>query len=457
MNPRIDKWLDEHEDELIGSLRESIRIPSVKAEPGMGAPFGDGVKLALTHVLETAERMGFTTCDMDGYIGLVDYGAGAETLGVMAHLDVVPEGDGWDYNPFGGELVEGRILGRGAMDNKGPVFASLYALRAIKECGIPLKRKIRLMLGCDEESGWGCMDYYKKNAPLPELAFSPDAEYPVVNSEMGIFHGNYSRAFASKIRVDAGTRPNVVPGSATAYVPLDALEVCKIAEKYAQRSGYPTHAQQQGNGTLITVTGLNAHASMPHLGKNALSALLDMLTMLPLTGEDAVIISKLNAMFKYEYHGESMGLDHEDVSGRLTLNIGVMHWDEKGIHEFAIDIRHPISLSCDEVRQTLSDRLSEVGLTLCEEHVQNGHYVAPESELVSKLLDVYAARTGTRPEPLRIGGGTYARAMDNAVAFGCERKGINNAIHMPNEFLTVEQLMDDAKMIADAMIALAAE
>ena len=454
MHPIIDKWIDERADEIVEALRESIRIPSVEGEPAPNAPFGVEVRRALDHSLALAQRLGLKTRDMDGYIGLADYGEGDETLGVMVHIDVVPEGDGWNWPAFGGDLVDGRILGRGAMDDKGPAIASLYALAAVKAANIPLKRRVRIMLGCNEESGWGCMDHYKAHEKLPELAFSPDAEYPVVNSEKGIFHGHYKYAFDSRIELDAGTRPNVVPGAATAWVPLPLNRILPILEAYMEKSEYPALAEVDGDGSRISVTGLNAHASTPDNGKNALQALIALLALIPLEGEDARVIALLHDMFKSECHGESLGLDRADESGRLTLNVGVLHWDEHGISDFAVDIRHPISLSTDEVNSALSAPLENAGFEITGTHVQPPHFVDAGSELVVKLLDVYEARFHTRPEPLRIGGGTYARALDNAVAFGCEREGIDNGVHMPNEFISVDKFIEDVKIIADAITAL---
>lgn len=456
MNRLIDKWIDSNKDAMVNSLCESIRIPSVEGTPAPGAPFGVEVKRSLEHALGLANSLGLDkTRDMEGYIGTVDLGEGEETLGVMAHLDVVPEGEGWDWPAFGGEIADGRILGRGAMDDKGAAIGAIYALAAIKAAGIPLKRRIRIMLGCNEESGWGCMEYYKAHEPMPELAFSPDADYPVVNSEKGIFHGHYKKAFKSSIRIKAGTRPNVVPGAAQAYVPLSLNRILPIIEASMEDSVYPVSAEADGDGTRISVTGLNAHGSTPELGKNALLALIALLTLLPLEGEDADTLAALHTLFKNEYNGESLGLDREDESGRLTLNVGVMDWDEKGIHDLAIDIRHPISFTGDEVDKILTSHLNEAGLELVGTHIQPPHFVPADSELVTKLMDVYEARFGDRPEPLRIGGGTYARAIENAVAFGCERTGINNCVHMPNEFVDIDMFVEDAKIIADAMIALA--
>ncbi|MEN6471378.1 MAG: Sapep family Mn(2+)-dependent dipeptidase [Clostridiaceae bacterium] len=458
MNPAVDRWIDEHRGEIVASLQKCVQVKSVESEPEPGAPFGREVKRCLAETLALADSFGFTARDMDGYIGYADFGAGAETLGVMCHLDVVPEGTGWSHPPYGAEIVDGKMFGRGTLDDKGPAIAVLYALAAVKACGIPLKRKIRVLLGCDEESGWGCMAHYKTHEKMPELAFSPDAEYPLVNSEKGIFRGSYKKEFTSGLKVDAGTRPNVVPGYATAVVPLNISRVLPVIDAYTCGSVFSCEVAERGEDACeIAVTGLSAHASMPEQGKNALLALLDVLSKLPLEGEDAATICALRELFKLETDGRSIGLEAADDSGSLTLNVAILRWDEKGISEMTLDIRAPISLAGEHILEKLDIGFARAGMARDSYAYTPGHYVDPESELVKKLLQVYADRAGEYLPPLKIGGGTYARAIKNAVAFGCERPGVESPVHMPNEFISIEDLMFNTKMMADAILALAAE
>lgn len=456
MNKNVDKRLEAYEGEMIEALRESVMIPSVKAEPAEGAPFGREVKRALDHALDLGKKLGFETRDMDGYIGLIEYGEGEETLGIMCHLDVVPEGDieAWKYPPYGAEIHDGEMFGRGTLDDKGPVFSTLYALKAIKDEGLKMKRRVRVMLGCDEESGWGCMDYYKAHEKMPDLAFSPDAEYPLVNSEKTILQAEFSKAFKSNIRINAGTRANVVCGKAVAFIPKAFDEVEPIASAFGYAGEFDVECKAVDSGTEITVLGLDAHASLPESGKNALLALLSLLRRLEVGGEDAEMLEMLNDKLKQDIHGETLGVDFTDASGRTTFNAGVLVWGENGIEKFVIDMRVPTSIDINKVVETLK---TELPLELGGTHIQNGHYVAPESELVSKLLAVYAERTGKYEKPLAIGGGTYARAVENAVAFGCERPGVPALIHMPNESIRLEDIMFNAKMMASAIIALAVE
>ena len=456
MNKTVDLFIKNHRNELVESVRESIRFPSVEAAPaGEDAPFGAAVRDALEHALNLGKSFGFKTENLDGYAGCIDYGCGDEMLGVVCHVDVVPEGEGWTHAPYGAEIADGKIFGRGAMDDKGPAICAIYALAAIKEAGIPLRRRIRIILGTNEETGWGCMNHYREVAEIPTLSFSPDADYPVVNSEKGIYHATIKCSAKTNIRLNGGTRANVVCGKCRVFVPVALSDVEKHVESI-RSMGFGVELSAVENGTEITIIGLDAHGSMPEMGKNAMQAAFSLINELPLEGEDRRTVSILHDKFKFDMHGESLDLDRQDASGRLSMNPGVIEWNEDGF-ELSIDFRYPISLDVNEVRTKLMNALSAFNPVCVHEKQQDGHFIPADSELVSKLLDVYAERTGTRKEPLAIGGGTYARAFPNAVAFGCEQEGISGPVHMPDEFIGIDELMFNCYMNADAMIALAAK
>ncbi len=451
MNKQVDQWIDAHKDTLVCALQDIIRFPSVSSAAEENAPFGKPAREALDYALSLCASFGFDVCDLDGYMGYADCGAGEETLGVLTHLDVVPAGDGWTFPPFNAMIHDGRIYGRGALDDKGPAIAAIFALAAIHSCGIPFTRKVRLMMGCDEECGMGCMKHYIENRPLPDLAFSPDAEYPLVNSEKGIFHCAYTKKFPSKIRLNAGTVVNAVPDKATAFVPIPMEEVAPVADAFSSKEGFPCTLDTTQGGTCITVIGVGAHASMPEDGQNALLGMLSLLSLLPLDEADAAAVASLHKAFGFDRHGETMGLDCTDESGRLTCNPGLMQWDSKG-YTVCIDIRYPITMDNDLLLRKLDAALpGERNDTA----FKAGHFVPEDSELVQKLLNVYEKRSGQYLPPKRIGGGTYARCIGNAVAFGPEIPGGDNRIHMADEFMRVEDLLYHTKMIADAILSLA--
>lgn len=450
-----DRFIDEHAQALIKALQESLGFKSVSGEGLPDAPFGKGCRDALDHALGLCREFGFDTLDLDGYIGCADCGEGSETLGILAHLDVVPAGDDWTHDPFGGEIVDGRIVGRGALDDKGPAMAMIFALAAVKAEGRPFKRKVRLLFGCDEECGMRCLQYYRKsNQPMPDLAFSPDAEYPLVNCEKSIYHAKFRKAFDSCLCLTAGTVVNAVPGKAVALLPLPMETVASLSADYEAKFGFPCACRATEAGTELSVHGVAAHASMPENGKNALQAMLRLLRELPLSAADAAVAAQLCGSFGMEYYGESLRLDKLDDAGRLTLNLGLMHWDAQGF-TLDIDIRAPISMRQEEIREKLSAPMLRMGAELVEESFSQGYLVPESSELVGTLLSVYQARTGDMRPPKHIGGGTYARCLPKAVAFGPERENRENLIHMANEAIYIEDLIDDAKMLAAAIAKLA--
>lgn len=448
----LSRLLTHIEDTLpaqLAALKSLIRIPSVKAAADGKLPFGAPMQKALDEALALARELGFQTKDLDGYVGIIDSGEGEETLGILAHLDVVPAGMGWTVPPFSGEEREGRIYGRGTMDDKGPALSALYALAAIRAAQVPLRRRVRIILGCDEESGWACMARYKQSEPLPTLSFSPDAEYPLVYSEKAILHATFKLPLqGSSVRVISGERANVVPGTAEATIPVAVDGQLKI-------NGFSMELSAKENSTFISMQGLGAHASTPENGKNALQGLLHILHALPLPKRDAAVVAALSNTFHMDVHGETLGLDIADESGRFTLNLGVLRWDSDGA-ALTIDARCPHSLPPETVLERISTALAPVGFAITEYSISPGHLVPRESELVQKLLGVYRAQTGdTDAEPLAIGGGTYARAMGNSVGFGCEWPGQAMLAHMPDEYISLSDIHRNTLMIADAIVALA--
>ena len=433
MSIYTDNWIEEHKEEMIAALQKALRFRTLEAAAEEGAPFGRPVKECLEAVLGTAGDLGLETADLDGYCGIIDAGKGEEMLGILAHLDVVPEGTGWDHDPYGAEIVDRRIYGRGSLDDKGPAIASIYALSAVVASGLDFKRKVRIILGCNEETNMGCINHYKSVERIPDLSFSPDGEYPLTNSEKSILHCTYKAAFNSSINMSVGEAPNVVPGEAS----------CTYESGWQKKE--------------LKVTGKIAHASMPWEGENALQKLFMALKDEDLYGKDRVVIDTLCDAFKTEYFGESLGLDKADESGRLTLNVGMMRWNHEGF-ELTLDLRCPVSLPECYIRERIELALAATGGKIVLWKYKPGYSIPDDAEIVQKLLKVFTDRTGILDaKPKRIGGGTYSRELPNAVSFGPEDYMCEASCHVANEFIGVDQLVMNAKMIADAIIALACE
>lgn len=440
------KWIDDTLDAQVRDLQALVRIPSVsRGEPQEGMPLGQGVHDALTAALALANRLGFAdTRSLDGLCGLVDYGEGDEMLCIMAHLDVVPAGAGWDGDPFSGELRDGRVFGRGTADDKGAAVSALYALAAVKAAGIPMRRRVRILLGCDEEAGWRCIDRYKETEPEPDLAFTPDADYPLVHSEMGICHAVYTRRLSGcGLSIDCGTASNVVPGEAAATLPCPAVP-CDA----------PSGMAVETDGHTVRVKGFGGHAASPELARNALQGLLAALAQQPLDAEALSLVTSLHALLDFDLHGEGFGLDVTDASGTLTLAPTMLHVDAQGA-SLTLDCRFPFAVTQERLLAALDTAFGSIGFARASAECKAGHFIDPKSELVQTLLSVYARHAGHRAKPLSIGGGTYARAFRNAVGFGILREGQTSCCHMPNESIAVEDLRFNTAVMAEAIALLA--
>ena len=276
------------------------------------------------------------------------------------------------------------------------------------------------------------------------MAFTPDGCYPLVNSEMGICQTRFHKARSgSSVRIDCGTAPNVVPGEAAAELSFPAVP-CEVPEGFTA----------EFHGGRIVIHGFGGHAAHNESAKNALQCLLQVLNEQPLPPEDYADVSALAALLGYDLHGEGFGLDVKDESGRLTLSPDMLKWDDTGI-TLTIDTRHPFSMTLDTLLKKQNEALSALGYTQSVVKADPSHFIPKESELVSTLLDVYETHIGHHAEPLSIGGGTYARAFENAVAFGLDPEGAESECHMPNESVALKDIRFNTVVFADAIRRLA--
>lgn len=442
----FDRELDARESELIKSLQELIRIRSVGEEAG-AHPFGDGPHACLMACLALGERLGFRTASVDDMAGYVEYGSGEEMVAVLGHLDVVPEGDGWNYPPYGAVIDNGRLYGRGAVDDKGPTVAALYALRAIADSGVALSRRIRVIFGLNEEKGSLCIKHYvNKGEELPVMGFTPDGEYPIINGEKGIVTATFVRRLsadgAKRIAAfSAGIAANVVPEFATAE--LTFAPEGKLPEKVS------------ATGTRVEARGVNAHGSTPELGENAIGRLLLALDGLGLSGDHGEAVHFLAEHIGMETRGKSLGIAlSDDISGDLTLNFGVAKLEGDTL-SVTINIRYPVTRKLEEFYPALVAKMAEGGFTETSLAHKQALYMPPESELIRCLSKVYEEQTGEPARLISMGGGTYAKAMPNTVAFGPIFPGDEAVEHKPNEYIELSKLMKNAKIIAAAMYEMA--
>lgn len=451
------KRIEQDMDHLIADLQGCIQIPSLYRADDSGYPYGEPVHRCLEYMLSRAEAMGFVTGNLDNHVGWCEYGQGEEMVAVLGHLDVVPEGDGWTVPPYGGVVKDGRIYGRGTMDDKGPTMCALYGLKAIKDSGVPLQRRIRILFGLNEETGSADMKYYRAHGgEIPVMGFTPDGEYPIINGEKGLITETYRQTFTQQgalilKEIAGGTAPNIVPNHAYAIVECDGDTAAGIAAMTAEKI---TVTAVDG-GVRVEAEGVNAHACAPHEGENAIGRLLLFLAKLPFGGKLGDTIRFLAQKLGMEHDGASLGIAMEDeVSGKLTMNFGVLRFDGREM-ELKLNYRYPVTKSFEMCGPQVLSAFQAMGFEKTVGVYKDKLYMSADSPLVTRLLGVYRECTGDQSPPKAIGGGTYAKMVPNVLAFGPIFPGDEVREHKPDEFMELSRLLDNAEILAKAMYAMA--
>ena len=462
----LDKIVDSKKDAIIEMMTRWLKVPSVQAPRSAdNAPFGVEVRKMLDLALKDAENMGFDVKDFDGYAMHAQMGKGEETMGILCHLDVVPAGDGWTHDPWGGEIADGRIFGRGVVDDKGAAILALFAMQAVKESGIEMKDAVRLILGCDEETGMSDMRYYAAHAEsLPNYGFSPDAEFPVINIEKGGLSLTLGKVSTGEEGAEmpvyglyAGERQNVVPGEAWALLGVKDREAfeAKIEKIKAEKDFDLKYVYEEDGACRLTAYGQQAHASMPELGKNAAGMLLIALRELGAGGGCKEAIEGVANVIGIEGHGQSLGIAIEDEeSGKLTCNLGILRYDGETFAAM-LDIRYPLCANETTMCGQAVEAVAPYGMYVIKRGSHGPHHVSKDHKLVKGLIKAYSDATGKPGYAFAIGGGTYSRCMPNTVAFGLNFPGDPDPCHMADEYLDIEKMMLSARIMARAIAELA--
>lgn len=469
---KLNKLIEKDKDKLINSTQELVMIKSVNGKPETGAPFGEDTAKALDKSLQIAKGLGFNTTNLDGYIGYAEYGKGIDYVGVLAHVDVVAEGGGWNYPPYGAEIHDGKMYGRGTIDDKGPAMAALYALKAIRDSNQHLTKRVRVIFGCDEEIGTADVNHYREREASPIYGFTPDADFPAIYAEKGILTFDLVNDLAIKSSdikvnrnldnelayVQGGTAYNIVPDIAWAEIATSApTPIIASCRSFANKTGYNLSAEMNNGTVLVKSVGLAAHGSEPYKGKNAAMQLFAFLATLQLNGsniEDA--IDFINTKIDMETTGKSFGLAmKDDPSGNLTINVGKVNITRNRI-VLGLNIRYPVTRTSEEVMRIINQTIEGTGFRV--ENMQQDLkplYYPKDSPLIQTLTKVYNHETGRNDTPLAIGGGTYAKEMPNIVASGPIMPGQEEVEHQPNEYIAIDQLVNITKIYAQDIYELA--
>lgn len=461
LKEQIHGWMAGREDEFVDALAPIIAVNSTIGESAPGMPFGEGPAKALEVSLALARKWELAAGDDDGYVGLVDLNSLPDRLHILAHLDVVNVGDGWDTDPFTLVRKGDLLYGRGTDDDKGPAVAAMLAMRCVKELGLPLTGNVKLVLGTDEETGSRDIEHYYSAHPFAPYSVTPDSTFPVTNVEKARFAPRFSQSWSEQPQfrghlssIHGGIRVNVAPANCTARIlGLKAQEISGILADTAASTGVSLTAQDTDSGVVITAAGAECHAAHPDEGRNAITAMLQALCGLPLAEDAAALaVRQLHALFPYgDNAGKALGIAMEDaVSGSLTLTLSLLELDETGFRA-QFDSRDPICATVENVVQVVKSRMASFGWE-CEGTMSPAHYVDGGSAFIRTLLDTYEEFSGRKGFCEFTGGGTYVHEIPGGVAFGAGEHDFESNLHSANERASLHQLMLTAEIYA-AIIA----
>lgn len=465
---KVFEYIDKNSEQYIEDFKGILRIPSEQGEPAEGKPFGSEVARAYEFMQDLAQRDEFDFYDADGYGGHIEFkGSSDKIMGIIGHIDVVPAGKEWDMDPYAADEKDGKIYARGTTDDKGPVMACYYAMKALKECGYEPKTSVRLILGLDEETDWIGMYRYLKEVRKPDFGFTPDANFPAIQGEKGILifdiAGKFAKGPSEGLRLrflKGGNAPNMVADSARAVLlsnnQTDYEKIKDKIEEIRNSKGYSINTKKIGKSLEIVTHGISAHGARPEDGLNAISIMMEILGRFTFSNDDAAqFIDFYNRCIGFDLCGENMGCGFSDEpSGKLVFNVGKINMDEKAV-ELTCNIRYPVTSTEEEVYDGMGSVLEKYDLGVVKGHMQKPIYLSEDNPLIATLMDVYRKHSGDKTsKPVVIGGGTYARAFDTVVAYGAVFPGETETMHQKNECIEKDNMIRLAKLYAEAIYEL---
>lgn len=465
MNLDYKKLALAKKDDILRDLDELIAIDSSEDLNNTSEeyPVGPGPVKAMKKFLSFAERDGFHIKNVDNYAGRVDFGDGEKRLGVIGHMDVVPAGDGWNTDPFKMLIKDGKIIGRGSADDKGPALAAYYGMLLLKEAGFEPKKKIDFIVGTNEETNWVGINYYLKHEPTPDQVFSPDAEYPIINGEQGIytltltFKDDDQNGDIKLLSFKAGIAENVTPQKAYATIEADNLNEIKASfDKFIAENKLDGKFDIDGTKAKIELTGQGAHASAPEVGRNAATFLGLFLDQFNFAGRDKNYLHFLAETEHEDFQGKKLGVFHHDeLMGDLSSAPSIFEYDANTA-VLKDNIRYPQGTDPDKMIKQVNDKFGNI-LTASYDSFEEPHYVPGDDPLVQTLLKVYEHQTGKKGHEVVIGGGTYGRLFKHGVAYGAQPEDAPMVMHQANEYMKVDDLIDSIAIYAEAIYELTKE
>ena len=439
MESKIKNIVNENSKDMIESIKAAVRINSVMDEDTAteSIPFGKGVDESLRKTLEIAESLGFKTVYKDGYYGYAEVGEGEELIGILGHIDVVPIGDEskWKFPPFSATEEDGYIYGRGTQDDKGPTIAAMYAVKALLDAGVKFGKRVRFIIGGDEENLWRCIAKYTENGEeIPSMGFTPDSSFPVTNAEKSLVQF-YLRGKGSKeISLNISGALNAVPGVAN--------YTGKLADKLSEKLD-ELKFDYEKDGESVTVIGKRVHAASADKGVNAIERLCKALYEIGVEDDVVRFVAELSDSVGSKILPNCV----DDVSGTLTLNLGELIINEKE-SKIGFDSRVPVKFTIEDLEDAVKEKATNYGLEFEEFDRLKSLYVPADSELIKTLVSVYEEETGLEGTPKSSGGATYAKALDNCVAFGAMFPFDEKTEHQENERVNIKNMIKATEIYA---------
>ena len=454
-----------HKEDLLKDLFDLLSVRSILGtDITEETPFGSGPREALDLILSFGKRDGYKTKLVENKAGHIEVGQGEELFGILGHVDVVPvvEAD-WTSHPFKPEIRDGKIFARGSLDDKGPTMAAYYAVKLLDKLGVKWNKRVRVIIGSDEETGFRCVEAYFKHEEQPASGFTPDAMFPLVYAEKARATFDHKLKFVDEdgkynyklVKFNGGQVLNMVIASAKAELEGEVSDIKEKFENFLAQEKLEGEVEV-GNTIKLTLKGKAAHGSTPQYGINGATKLAEFLSTLGLDNNGKNFVDYIVEKLANDPFGEKLGINYaDDEMGEATYNYGILEYDlERKIGVVSTDCRHPKKFD-------LVDRLNGIKVDNIDIEVtstKEAHYVPKNDELVTTLMDVYRKHTGdTKNDAFVLGGGTYARCLKKGVAFGLLFPGKEDTMHQANEYLEVEDLLLATAIYAEGIYKLCCE
>lgn len=432
----MEKFINEHLNDMIEDLRTLVSYNSINNDDAL--PFGKENQKVLDKALTMMNDKGFNTTNLDYYCGYGEIGEGDKTIGILAHLDIVPAGDGWESDPFTLTIRDGKLYGRGVSDDKGAAVCSMWAMKYLLDTGYKFKKKVRLILGCNEETGSKCIKHYVEECGDVDMGFTPDGNFPGIYAEKGMIGGALVSKNSKIINIEAGEATNIVAKKCVTEIPKGSYDK-ELLDKYFEEHDIVYEIDDQVNDNdVLTVYGKAAHASTPDEGVNAISHTMMALHAAGFKDEFVDFFAK---NFGLTVHGELLGYeDLKDSESNTSINFGIAGMKDGALF-ISLDMRFPVKSSSDKCLKPLQDMGDENNFFKLDGRTIEPLYFDVNSAFIKALDKAYRDVTNDYESKMQaIGGGTYAKAIKNVIAFGCEFQDEDNHIHDANECLDIEAL-----------------